>query len=98
MQFQMSYIPKLAERLVVILDDHPDVWQRSSDRRLVDMFPVRPQQYVTSDQSRKPWLQRFATLALRLHQLAFTQPVLERPLPDIKQDIANEQLRSCLLY
>ena len=47
MLLKVAYVPELAERLVIILDDRSEVWQSDSDQRLVRMYPVRQQLYVT---------------------------------------------------
>ena len=95
MLLKVAYVPELAERLVIILDDRSEVWQSDSDQRLVRMYPVRQQLYVTSDRSNSPWLQRFISLALRMHELAFSQGYPTRTLPDIyASELAVERLRN----
>lgn len=93
MLLKLAYIPDYAERLVTILDDRPEVWRRPVDPRLADMYPVKQQQYVTSDVSDSPWLQRFTGLALRMHHLVFRHTAFMKPLPTIASDIALDQMQ-----
>ena len=96
MLLKLAYIPDYAERLVIILDDKPKVWLRPVDRRLADMYPVKQQQYVTSDLSESPWLQRFTGLALSMHHLVFRHTTSMKPLPTIASEIALEQMQDDL--
>ena len=84
MLLKMSYLPELSERLVVVLDDKPEIWQSQSDRRLADMCPVRPQQYNTSDYRSEPWLKKLEQLLQLLHRRVFAQEATQmQPLPEI---------------
>ena len=92
MLLKMGYVPEYAAKIVVILDDRPEVWKVSSDRKLV--HPISPQQLVTSDGklSTERALAKFASVACELSSRAFAQQQMDldlmKSLAEVEKDVA----------
>lgn len=99
MLLKMAYLPELAERIVIILDDRPDVWMRPSDKVLASLFLVKPQQYVNSDSDdkKRTWLQNFCPMAQQTHQLVFEQHKPTQHLEVIFGNVAKHYTQGMLL-
>lgn len=78
----VGFIPSLAERLFVILDDRTDVWRREHDKKLV--WQIKPQASFTSHSHSAPSLDRYAALFSAIHDHVFKyDPQHKLPLPDV---------------
>lgn len=99
MLLKMAYLPELTERIVIILDDKPEVWLTPSDKTLASLYLVKPQQYVNSDldDRKETWLQMFCPMAIATHQLVFEQHEPTQPLHAIFGDVAKHYMQSALL-
>ena len=99
MLLKIGYVPEYAAKIVVILDDRPDVWKVSSDRKLV--HPILPQELITSDgkPSTERALWKFASVACELSSRAFAQQQMGldvdsmKSLEEVMKDVAVARLR-----
>ena len=77
-----GFLPELAQKLCIILDDRTDVWTRESDKKLV--WQIQAQATFTSYSSPAPSLDRYAALFSAIHDYVFRYDQQHRvPLPDV---------------